>query len=63
MHVVDCINSQCGAFAGDCGCAARVREAAAFLDGLADHMDYRGGWTATTAAECRTMAKKLRGET
>ncbi len=64
MNTLDCINSQCGASAGDCGCAAKVREAAAFLDALADRLEGHGNANRHTAAtDCRAMASKLRGET
>jgi hypothetical protein len=69
MNTLDCINnSQCGREPRmrDCACAARVREAAAFLDAVAARfLDTRPrGWDEIerAAADCRAMAKKLRGE-
>jgi hypothetical protein len=45
---------------------AKLTEAAAFLDGMADHqlklVIYRGDYFDGLATDCRTMAEKLRGE-
>jgi hypothetical protein len=46
-----------------CEAADRIDEAAAFLDGMADRLAPIGPPLGQETADCRVMAKRLRGET